>query len=143
MPHVSKKKLKSEHFNKLYGELIRSFERSFKNRRTKQVLGEFFTETEKIMFSKRLAVIALLSREASIPTIFEALAMSPSTIEKMSLKYEHGNYDQTIKSALGKKDIWNILELIFTAGGIMPPIVGKNRWKNINKLIHDEGLMKS
>jgi len=143
MPHISKKELKKEHFDKLYTEFMRSFERSFKKGDTKYVFNEFFTKTERIMFAKRLAVIALLSRNASIFTISDALSMSPSTIEKMSLKHEYKNYDHIIKSALGKKDIWDILELIFTVGDIMPPRVGKDRWKKLNKSLYDSNLIGS
>lgn len=95
------------------------------------------------MFAKRLAVIALLNKEASILTVSEALSMSQSTIEKMRIKYEHGDYEKIIKTALGKKDIWNILEQIFTAGGLMPQKVGTDRWKKLNADTRNEKLMNS
>lgn len=95
------------------------------------------------MLAKRLAVIALLSKGASVLTISEVLGMSPSTVDKMLLKYEYKSYNHIIKFALGKKDIWNILESIFTAGGLVPPMVGKNRWKKINEIIRDQELLES
>jgi len=143
MTHISSKALKPEHFNRLHTELVRSFERSFKNNSSKNVFYEFFTPTERIMFAKRLAVIALLSKEASTLTISEALSMSPSTVDKMRIKYEHGDYEKIIKTALGKKDIWDILEQIFTAGGLIPQKVGTSRWKKLNEDTRNERLMNS
>lgn len=143
MPHISRNKLKPEHFNRLYEELLHSFERSFKNNSSRNVFYEFFTPTERVMFAKRLAVIALLSKGASILTVSEALSMSQSTVEKMRIKYEHGDYEKIIKTALGKKDIWNILEQIFTVGGLIPQKVGTDRWKKLNEDKRTEKLMNS
>ena len=143
MPHLSKKKLEKEYFNKLVTELSRSLERSFKQRKTKLVFYEFFTYTERAMFAKRLAVIAVLSKEISTYAIADALHMSSSTIDKMSLKYEREKYNGIIKYALGKKDIWAIIEDILTLGGIMPPKVGGKRWRKLNKSIYDSNLLKT
>ena len=143
MPHVSKIKLKGDHADSLYKELLRTFERAFKRGKTKPVLDQFLTKTEKIMFAKRLAIIALLSRGASTSLIAEALAMSPSTAEKMLLKFENGYYNHIVTDGLGKKDIWDILESIFTVGGIMPPKVGKDRWKRFNQDAYNDRLMQS
>ena len=110
MTHVSKQKIEKKYLDDLYTELVRSFERSFKKSKTKLVFNEFFTPTEKVMFAKRFAVVALLSRDVPLSKIAKVLGMSPVTIDLMSLKYESRKYDQLIKEALGKKDIWDILE---------------------------------
>lgn len=110
MPHISKQKIEKKYLDNLYTELVHSFERFSKKTKTRPVLNEFFTATEKVMFSKRLAVVALLSREVPLSKISKALGMSPVTIDLMSVKYESGRYDQLVKEALGKKDIWDILE---------------------------------
>ena len=96
MPHISKRKLSKGHFNKLVLELLKSLERSFKKGETKPVFYEFFTYTERAMFAKRLAVIAMLSKRVSSYAIAETLHMSPSTIDRMSLKYERGKYEAII-----------------------------------------------
>lgn len=143
MPHISKRKLNKAHFNQLISELVRSLERSFKNGQTKTVFYEFFTYTERAMFAKRLAVMAMLSRGVSNYAIAEVLCMSPSTVERMSLKHERGKYDAIIKHALGKKDIWEIIELILSGGGLMPPRAGGKRWKRFDKSLYDEKLLKT
>jgi len=143
MPHISKIKLKKDHSDKLYFELLRTFERSFKKGKTKLVFNQFLTDTEKLMFTKRLAIMALLSKGASNADITKFLSVSPSTVEKMSLKFEYGSYDAIIKHGLGQNDIWGILEQIFTAGGLMPSKVGKDRWQKLNKDVYNNKLMKS
>jgi len=143
MTHISKRKLGDKDFEKLYIELIHSFERSFKNNRTKNVFEEFLTPTEKVMLVKRFAVIAMLSKEISIHTIAESLNMSPATVDRMSLKYEMGKYTSIVKDALGKKDIWEIIDHILSGGGTIPSKVGKGRWKNFDRSVREEKLMKS
>ena len=75
--------------------------------------------------------------------IAEVLFMSPSTIEKMSNKYEKGKYNFTIKESLGKKDIWNIIGSILNLGGILPPKYGGGRWRRIDKHIYNKNLENS
>src|SRR3989344_399934 len=99
MPHISRRKLSKEHFNKLLVELLKSLERSFKKGETKPVFYEFFTYTERAMFAKRLAVIAMLDRGVSSYAISEVLRMSPSTVDRMALKHERGKYTAIIKHA--------------------------------------------
>lgn len=143
MPHISNKKLEPVYLKKLEHELIRSFERSFADLKTKSVFHEFFTKTEKIMFAKRLAVIAMLKKGVSPYMIAESLHMSPSTTERMSNNYEKGNYNKITNLALGKKDIWNIIESILTLKGIMPPKHGKGRWRSLDKRTYKDNLKNS
>lgn len=143
MPHISKRKLSKEHFNKLVLELIKSLERSFKKGETKLVFYELFTYTERAMLAKRLAVIAMLAKGVSSYAIAEVLLMSPSTVDRMSLKYERGKYEGIIKYALGKKDIWEVINDILTVGGLMPPRVGGQRWRRFNKSIYDQKLLET
>lgn len=143
MPHISKRKLNKLYFNKLVSELIKSLEKSFKKGKTKPVFYEFFTYTERAMLAKRLAVIAMLSRGVSNYAISEVLNMSPSTVDRMSLKYERGKYDAIISYALGKKDVWEIINSILTVGGFMPPKVGGKRWRKFDKSIYDQKLLET
>ncbi|MEK7461593.1 MAG: helix-turn-helix domain-containing protein [Patescibacteria group bacterium] len=143
MPHISKRKLDKEYFNKLILELIRSFERSFKKNKTKSVFYEFFTYTERAMFAKRLAVIVMLSKGISSYVIADVLNMSPSTVDRMSLNYDRGKYDAIIDHALGKKDIWKIINDILAVGGFLPPRVGGKRWRKFDKSVYDQKLLET
>lgn len=143
MPHVSNRKLDEDHRKALYKEFVRSLEKCFDAEKGLYVLGQFFTHTEREMFSKRFAVIAMLSRLTPISVIAKVLKMSPVTVDTMSAKYEAGKYDWVVKAALGKKDVWEIIDRIVTVGGVMPPKAGKGRWKHWDKTIRKENLRKS
>jgi len=132
MPHISSKKLKKETLNKLYSEFGKAFEKSARKSETKFFLGDFLTKTEKIMLAKRFAVIYFLSQGVPVSYIAESLGMSPTTILKMSLKYDIGKYSSLLKTIRQeKKDIWKILEKILKAG--LSPRCGRGRWKFLYK----------
>src|SRR3989344_8344296 len=114
MPHVSPRKLSDKHSESLYREFVRSLERCFDDGKGLYVLGQFFTRTEREMFAKRFAVMAMLEKKMPISVVAKVLKMSPVTVETMSAKHEAGRYEWILKSALGKKDIWEIIESIIT-----------------------------
>ncbi len=111
MPHVSDKKLDEKYYNKLYLELIKILDFVGYSGENSRLLEEFFTETERIMFTKRLAVICLLQEGVSKPYISDLLLVSPSTVDRISLQYEIGNYSY-LASVIKKhnKTIWELLE---------------------------------
>jgi uncharacterized protein YerC len=132
MPHVSSKKLKKEHLQKLYNEFSMALEKSARKSWIKFFLNDFLTRTEKIMLAKRFAVIYLLSKDIPATYIAEALCMSPATIFRMSLKYDIGKYSSLLRAIKDEhRDIWKILEKILRAG--LPPIAGRGRWKFLYK----------
>ena len=111
MPHISSKKLEDKYFKKIYDQLISFFDTAGHNRRNDIFLKEFSTETEKIMFAKRLAVICLLYEGVSKTYISEILLLSPSTIDRISLQYEINLYpymENILKN--NSKTIWTVLE---------------------------------
>ncbi len=124
MPHISKRELTKENLENLYTELLKVLEKS---KRNKKVSNEFFTKTERIMFAKRLAVIMMLSRGISVYSIADSLAMSPSTVSLMALKFEEGKYKNIIMQTKKSLNLLEIIEFISTAGGIMPAVAGKRR----------------
>ena len=128
MPHVSKKKLEEEQVEDLFLQIVYVLERATKRGELRPVLKQLLTPTEKVMLAKRLAVISMLSQDIPIFDIAENLSMSPSTIDLMSLKFETGSYSELIKHGLKRTDIADVIRMIETIGGIMPPR-GKGRWK--------------
>lgn len=128
MPHVSSKKLKREHLQKLYNEFSIALEKSAKKSWLKFFLDDFLTHTEKIMLAKRFAVIFLLSNRVPVSYIAESLHMSETTIFRMYNKYDIGKYSSLLKTiSKENKEIWGILEKILRAG--LPPRAGRGRWK--------------
>ena len=136
MPHVSSNRLDDEKRKALYREFVKALEKAFDAEKGFGVMQEFLTFTEKEMFAKRLAVIALLKKNISVYKISSVLKMSRVTIDTMSAKYEAGRYDLIIRTALKEKGVLDILDDIVenlnTAGGLMPPYVGRRKYKSSN-----------
>lgn len=134
MPHISKKKIRRETYRKLNKKLLATFESSYTSRNFPKFFGELFTKTEKVMLTKRLVIILLLSKEIPQHRIVTALKVSPSTVAKMSLKLEIGKYNEIVKALETKKGGFvELIEFILSGGGLMPPIAGRGRWKRIFK----------
>lgn len=125
MPHVSKKKLSKKHEDMLYAKLVEVFG---SGKDTETLFDEFFTETEKTMYAKRLAVIYLLYKQVPTSYIYETLGMSPATVARMSVQFETGKFKHVV-SKFKKIDasFWDVLESVLRAG--LPPIAGRGRWK--------------
>lgn len=134
MPHISKKKLRKKTFNKLFHKLLLTFDNAHKEHSFGLIVHELFTNTEKIMLTKRLIIILLLSKEIPQHRIVDMLHVSPSTVAKMSLLVEIGKYNSIIKVASRKRvGFLDLIEFLLRGGGIMPPIAGRGRWKRIFK----------
>ena len=133
MTHVSKQKLKEEDFRKIYDQLISIFDTAGGDRRNDYLLKEFLTLAEKIMLAKRFAILCMLEEGVSQHFIGEVLKVSPSTINRIFLQYQNGKFsyiERILKK--NKRNIWDALETIITAG--LPPKVGKGRWQWLNEI---------
>jgi Trp operon repressor len=128
MPHTSSRKLKKEQFEKIYEKLVLIFNNAGKNNKSRLILDEFLTPTEKIMLAKRLVIIFMLNEKISIYHISDALKVSPSTVERMSLKHQFGEYAHISEiTKKNKPEIWEILKTLILIG--LTPKIGKDRWK--------------
>ena len=133
MPHVSIKKLNDKYFEKIYDQLISVFDTAGTTRKSDIFLKEFLTETEKIMFAKRLAIICLLYEGVSRPYISQVLLISPSTVDRVSLNYENGKYPY-ISNILKKnsRTVWQIFEEM--VHNQISAQVGKRRMKWLDEI---------
>jgi uncharacterized protein YerC len=89
--------------------------------------GELFTQTEKLMLAKRLAIVFMLEQKESIYAIEQVLKVSPSTVARMSVKHENGGYEELISEIKKHQSFW------FQLSKIIPPRVGRDRFKNFLK----------
>lgn len=130
MPHISSKKLNPRLSEKLFKKLIAILGKAQDKQYLNIVINELFTQTEKIMLAKRLAIILMLSNNVPQHRIVYILRVSPTTVAKSSLKIEAGKYSTILEiSKKEKVDIEKIVWQILTVGGIMPPKVGKRYWR--------------
>ena len=92
--------------------------------KTNAVLGQLFTKTEKLMLAKRLAIIFMLDQKESTYAISNILKVSQSTVARISLKQENGEYGDIIEEMRKQSSFWAQLQKI------IPPRVGRNRFNN-------------
>ena len=129
MPHISSKKLDSNISNKLFNDLMGILGKAHDRKFLPLVFNELFTETEKIMFAKRIAIILMLVSKTPQHKLVDILKVSPTTVAKTSLGIEIGKYKTILKVSRKEKiDLEKIVWSILTAGGIMPPKVGRKYW---------------
>lgn len=113
----------------LFTQLVKVLTR-VKEKEGNDFLRAFFTDEERVMLAKRIAVVGMLRDDISTYRITQALKMSSSTVARMKREYEAGRYD-ALAHTLGtskreREEFWKTLEVILRAG--MPPR-GKGRWE--------------
>ena len=128
MPHVSRHKTEQNIFDAISSEFIKIILRLKYQKRDEAFLEEFFTKTERTMFAKRLAIIALLVKGVPVTRIQTVLKVSPSTIARTQVKLETKRFrrvEELIKKSLGLESDSGLLF------GIMPSMSDKGMWKRI------------
>ena len=127
MPHVSKRLLEQKKFLGIHKELFKVITALSRSGETSVILDTLLTKTEKLMLAKRLAIILMVDRKESIYAIEQTLKVSPSTVARILLQYENGMYTKLLKEISKQSSFWLQLEKI------LPPRVGKNRFKHFLK----------
>lgn len=129
MPHVSRKRLPKDAYGAVLQEFFKMFLGLKATRRDKDFLYEFFTKTERIMFAKRLAILALLLKGAPPYHIRLRLNVSPSTVARMQVAIQNKKFprlEAVLKDKLAIRGFWEELERALYMG--MPPLGRKNDW---------------
>ena len=124
MPHISKQLLEKEKFIGIHKQFYKIITELSRSGNSKVVFSELLTKTEKLMLAKRLAIIVMLDKKESIYAIEQTLKVSPSTVARMSLSHENGKYSELLKEVRKQNSFWTQIEKI------IPPRVGRNRFKN-------------
>ena len=137
MNHISKKKLEDSTLDKIQDKFIATITNLKSSKVGDSFLKEFFTETEKILFAKRLAVIIMLNNDFSYYRINKILKVSTSTSKRMHEKLLFGDYNSILKVFKKRRDreiFWNELDVLIRVG--MPPM-GRGRWKYLYSQTED------
>ena len=134
MPHVSQKEVSKKVFDKITSHFFESlFDQS--SLKKKNFLSEILTDTEKIMLSKRLAIVFMLVEGFGYYKISKTLKVSISTIKRINSSLLNGEFytvEEYFKNKKNKEIFQNKIENLFRMG---LPEMGKNRWKILDKLI--------
>jgi len=134
MTNVSKNKLPKEIRNKLFTQFSSLFVNS-NQCKVSSLFESIFTDSEKIMFIKRLAIVLMISEGYSTYAISKALKVSDSTVRTLQSKFRIGEYDALVKTTqhggFDHKKFWTSVETLLTLG--MPSYSGKHRWKGLDR----------
>ncbi|KKT78648.1 MAG: hypothetical protein UW75_C0043G0010 [Parcubacteria group bacterium GW2011_GWF2_44_8] len=110
MTNVSKVKTGSPDYKHASQELTQLISKL--NKKTASVfINELFTESEKIMITKRFAAALLFNNNFSTYRTAIALGVSISTAQRIYKQYEAGQFDNLI-NCLSKKEKNEFVELI-------------------------------
>ncbi len=135
--NVSKHALNKEFEKELFVQFINLFSSS--NKKTNaELFSSLFTESERIMFIKRLAVIVLVQKKVSTYKIAQKLHVSDATARAILQKIEGKSLDPILaciqKKSFDADAFWKTVDLILRAG--LPPR-GRGRWKWLYEMTDD------
>ena len=129
MTNVSKRKLKKETEQQLFSQFTSVFGNAPQKQQSELFMA-LFTETERIMFIKRLAVVFLLTEKYSTYSIAKTLLVSDATVRSVKASFLEGKYDPIVFSmkqkTFDKQKFWKTVEVLLRGG--LPPR-GRGRWK--------------
>lgn len=94
MSHISNKKLDKDTARKLERYII-SVIRDTGTQTRVNIFDELLTQTEKVMFAKRIGILFLLKKGLSTYKISELLGISPSTAERFENAVDFNKYKHT------------------------------------------------
>ncbi|MBI2609870.1 hypothetical protein HYW53_01710 [Candidatus Giovannonibacteria bacterium] len=137
MPHVSKRKLKKKVYSKIETNFIEVFLKFRSRKETSLLLNDLLTRTERVMLSKRIAIVLMLESGYSFSTIERTLKVTKQTIVRFMKMRKSGKfrYLEAKKESKENDSLIEFLEKFLQAG--LPPR-GKGRWARFYKMANDE-----
>ena len=96
MAQVSKYPISKEVYKYIFDVFLKTVAELRTKREVQQFFDEFLSPTERIMFTKRLAIGILLAKKYNYREISKLLRVSLTTIGGISLLYKYGNNFRTI-----------------------------------------------
>ncbi len=135
MGRVSKQKVSREQMRIIQEQMSGIFLKLTYGNRGRIFLKQFFTQSEQIMFAKRLAVIAMLTTGTSYYEISKLLKVSTSTVSRLDDIIDNGAFSEVVKYVQNKKHRTYIQKcvtvLIFMSS---PKMMTRERWKILDVL---------
>ena len=99
--------------------------------RSKKLFDDLLSESERIMFVKRLAIVVLLEKKISHYKIARQLCVSESTVGAIAKKIQNGAFStlraEIKKRTFDREKFWNTVDFVLRGG--LPPRAGRDRWK--------------
>lgn len=119
MPHVSHRKVSDEVLKRIVAEFTTTLLVLRDREMDARFLDEFFTETERLMFAKRFAMLALLEKGMPAQRVSEALKVSPSTVARFSVRLGKNRFPrikEILDTSPALRGFWGDLLDLFSEG---------------------------
>lgn len=113
MPHLSKRKLDDASLKRIYDNLLLVLTKTKNKERMSALLTALLSETERVMLSKRIAVVYLLKEGVETEIIAELLKVTPFTVQRLRLWYEAKGegYDVALEELRSQKNVETLKSL--------------------------------
>lgn len=123
MTQISKYKISDSVNNQITDFLFQTIASLTTKNEVSEFFHDFLTPTEKVMFSKRLAIGYLIANEYEHREISRVLKVSTTTVGTFSAIYKNSNsykkmVDKIVNKVKNKKAMLNIAESIANLGAI-------------------------
>ncbi len=144
MVNVSKRKLKEEVSQSIRKQFISFVSNLESAKDTELFLGELLTKSEQIQLIKRFAILVMLQKGYRFDDIVSTLKVSPTTVSRLQTdrlnecfcEITHHIELLTDSTQKSKNDSYAALREYFEILMLpLPPIVGKHRWRNLDRLL--------
>lgn len=99
MAYVSKKKMSDDVGRALADQFLAFFTAAHSKKDAAVLAGELFTETERTMLAKRLAVVVMLERGHTFGDIEQTLKVSPDTVTRLWRDRKEGRFAKIARYA--------------------------------------------
>ena len=142
MTKISKIPLRNDLWNRIFNLFVSTLAGQNDEKKLTKFVDDFFSPTEKIMFSKRLAAAVLIAKGHDYKSIEEILRISSPTIAKLSLKVKYGDngLNSVIKDIFNKEAqqiIWKEIEDLFdlpVKGNLKSPERFKRKYQRLREI---------
>jgi len=135
MVRVSKSKINKELYSKMFSQFVSSLMCLDSKKKSLDFIDEIFTESEKVMLVKRMAIIIMLKEGLSHYAIWNALNVSPATVTRISKMLREKQFDFIenlfVDKKARKKFLRDVLVFIYK---IAPPRPLGSAWKYIHNI---------
>lgn len=131
MTNISKHKLPHKTEKQLFSQFTNLFIAA-DEKKLAVMFDALFTDAEKIMFIKRIAIILMLSKGVPMYGIAKSLKVSVTTVRSQRELLEEGRYEVII--IMTRKKNFDADEFFGALGAILRlgmPSYGKDRWKSL------------
>lgn len=130
MIHISRRPLKPEVLERVFGLIFATLGRRRDKSEFETVVTALFSQTEKIMVGKRLAVYFLLAKHIAWTDIADTLKVSVSSISKCAMTLQNNREFSTVITVIAQHDKFIVQMEELMNNLISSPGYSLSNWKS-------------